>query len=73
MARCPKCGRSLPDGAFVDVIIQKGSRVTREEMCEPCGLEATKGLNQMMLDGGADVTDHIHQMAREYVRDNKKW
>jgi len=57
---------------LVDVIIQKAGRVTRQMMCEPCGLAAAKGLNQMMLHG-QDAADLVHQTALEYTRGKKKW
>ena len=60
MEACPQCGGTFPAGSLVDVIIQRGGRVTRQMMCEPCGLAATKGLNQMMLHG-QDAADLVHR------------
>ena len=71
MQRCPKCGGNFSERDLVDVVIQRGGSVTRQLMCEPCGLEATRGLNQMILQGDGramkDAAALVEGTARQYV------
>jgi uncharacterized protein YjbI with pentapeptide repeats len=49
METCPRCRRTFPQGALVDVFLERGGRLTQQLLCGECGLEAARGLHGLEI------------------------
>ena len=71
METCPDCRKSFPDGALLNVFIERGGQFTQQLLCRSCGLRATQGLHGMEIKAPTSAASILSRAESDLA--NKKW